>query len=71
MSKWERDVERKAKVLEEAGTYNGWDGAVLPEKLVDVARRLENAKQRFLEREARTLTEREEWEKACPFKDSR
>ncbi|PYH92497.1 hypothetical protein BO71DRAFT_286367, partial [Aspergillus ellipticus CBS 707.79] len=28
--KWERDVERKARVFEEVGVYTGWNGAVSP-----------------------------------------
>ena len=27
-SKWQRDVERKARVIDEIGIYPGWNGAV-------------------------------------------
>lgn len=69
-AKWERDIERKAQVVEELGAYTGWDGAVLPEQYDDMVARLERAKQRFLDREAKTLEERNTWEKAWPFRDS-
>lgn len=67
--KWERDVERKATVIEEIGAYAGWDGAVLPEEYDQVARRVDAVKERFLSREARTPGQREQWEKMWPFQD--
>ncbi|KAL9619929.1 MAG: hypothetical protein Q9160_005486 [Pyrenula sp. 1 TL-2023] len=68
-AKWARDIERKAQVIEELGAYTGWDGAVSPEQYDDMIVRLENAKQRFLDREADTLEKRALWEKAWPFQD--
>jgi hypothetical protein len=68
-AKWERDIERKAQILDAVGAYTGWNGAVSPDEYEEVAKRLEDAKRDFLGREARTLEERERWEKVWPFKD--
>ncbi|PLB55527.1 hypothetical protein P170DRAFT_452871 [Aspergillus steynii IBT 23096] len=68
-TKWQRDVERKAKVLEEIGVYSGWNGAVSPGDYDEVVRRLDRAKKRFLDRESRNPEERVLWEKAWPFED--
>ncbi|PYI05373.1 hypothetical protein BO78DRAFT_430530 [Aspergillus sclerotiicarbonarius CBS 121057] len=66
-AKWERDVERKAQVLDEVGVYTGWTGAVSPGDYEEVVRRLRLAKERFLDRESRTPEERAGWEKVWPF----
>ncbi|RAK97435.1 phosphotransferase family protein, partial [Aspergillus ibericus CBS 121593] len=68
-AKWQRDVERKAQVLEEIGVYPGWTGAVSPGDYEEVVRRLRVAKERFLDREARTAEERVTWERVWPFED--
>ncbi|PWY83649.1 hypothetical protein BO94DRAFT_547313 [Aspergillus sclerotioniger CBS 115572] len=68
-AKWMRDVERKARVLEEIGVYTGWNGAVSPGEYEEAVRRLCLAKERFLDREARTPEERVEWERVWPFED--
>ncbi|RAH67227.1 phosphotransferase family protein [Aspergillus aculeatinus CBS 121060] len=68
-ARWEGDVERKARVIEELGVYPGWDGAVPPDDYDEMARRLEVAKKRFLDRESRTPEERRVWKKAWPFED--
>ncbi|RAH85894.1 hypothetical protein BO86DRAFT_329879 [Aspergillus japonicus CBS 114.51] len=68
-ARWERDVERKARVIEELGAYPGWNGAVPPDDYEEMAGRLEMAKKRFLDRESRTPAERSMWEKAWPFED--
>lgn len=68
-AKWERDIERKAHVIDEIGAYPGWNGAVAPDEYEEIFRRLQLAKQRFWEREARTAEERELWERAWPFQD--
>jgi hypothetical protein len=31
LAKWEKDIERKARVVQEVGAYTGWDGAVSSE----------------------------------------
>jgi hypothetical protein len=41
MSKWEKDVERKARVIGEVGAYTGWDGAVPPEDFDEVSELLD------------------------------
>jgi len=70
LAKWEMDVDRKARVIEEVGAYTGWDGAVLPDEYEEVSKRLEGAKERFLDSEAKTAKEREQWVEAWPFKDT-
>lgn len=66
---WAIDIMRKVQVIEELGAYIGWDGAVPLEQYDDIVVRLENAKQRFLDREADTPEKRDLWEKAWPFRD--
>jgi hypothetical protein len=51
-AKWERDIERKGRVLDEIGLYAGWNGAVSPQDYDEVVRRLAAAKDRFLTRES-------------------
>lgn len=70
-AKWERDVERKAQVLDEIGVYPGWNGAVSPGDYEEVVRRLGIAKERFLERESTTPHERLLWEEVWPFEDKK
>lgn len=70
LRRWERDVERKARVISEVGAYTGWDGAVPPEDYDAISRKLKEAKERFLDAESKTLEEREQWEKVWPFQDS-
>ena len=69
IEKWERDVALKARVLEEVGAYNGWNGAVPPEEYDSRGAILEKAKHDFLDRESNSLAEREQWEKVWPFRD--
>lgn len=69
VAKWEKDLERKARVLEELGAYTGWNGAVPPGDYDTFSKRLETAKERFLDYEANTPEERELWAKAWPFKN--
>jgi hypothetical protein len=69
MSKWEKDVERKARVVGEVGAYTGWNGAVPPEDSDEVSEKLKEAKERFLDTESRSLEEREQWAEAWPFRD--
>lgn len=69
-AKWEKDVERKMRVLEEIGVYTGWNGAVSPHDYNEVVRRLAVAKQNFLDRESANEEERAMWEKVWPFQDS-
>lgn len=69
LAKWEKDVERKARVIEEVGAYTGWDGAVSSEDYDLVSERLEKAKERFLNRESKTLEEKEQWARVWPFKN--
>jgi hypothetical protein len=68
-AKWERDIERKARVIDEIGVYTGWNGAVSPGDYDEVVRRLEVAKERFLDRESTTPEERLLWSEAWPFED--
>jgi hypothetical protein len=68
-AKWERDVERKARVIDEIGVYTGWNGAVSPGDYDRVVRRVELARKRFLDRESTTPEERVMREKAWPFED--
>ncbi|KAF1912816.1 kinase-like domain-containing protein [Ampelomyces quisqualis] len=63
LRRWERDVERKARVLGEIGAYTGWDGAVSPEDHDALSENLEQAKERFLNAESQTAGEREQWGK--------
>jgi hypothetical protein len=66
--KWEEDIDRKQEVLKEVGAYTGWHGAVSPNEYDEVKRRLEAAKAKFLDREAKTLEECEAWDGVWPFK---
>ncbi|KAL4912637.1 hypothetical protein BDW62DRAFT_214836 [Aspergillus aurantiobrunneus] len=66
-AKWEKDVERKARVFDETGVYTGWNGAVPPGDYYEIAGRLAAAKQRFLDRESASEQERVLWEKVWPF----
>ncbi|KAJ0424437.1 kinase-like domain-containing protein [Aspergillus carlsbadensis] len=60
-AKWERDVERKTRVLNELGVYPGWNGAVSPQDYGEVVRRLSAAKESFLTRESANEQERALW----------
>lgn len=71
LMKWKRDIERKARIFEDVGAYSGWDGAVQPDEFEEVAARLERAKQKFLDAEARTEEGREQWLTVWPFADKR
>ncbi|KXG46553.1 Aminoglycoside phosphotransferase [Penicillium griseofulvum] len=68
-AKWEKDVERKAQVLEEIGVYVGWNGAVSPHDYNEVVRRLAVAKRDFLARESANEQERAIWESVWPFQN--
>ena len=68
-SKWQKDVDRKARVIDEVGAYPGWNGAVSPLEYDEVARRLNAAKQNFLLRESANEEEKALWEKVWPFQD--
>ena len=65
---WERDVQRKAGVIEELGAYTGWDGAMVPGQYDDMVVALERARLRFLEGESKSPEEREAWAAAWPFR---
>jgi hypothetical protein len=67
-AKWEKDVERKTRVLEEIGVYVGWNGAVSKD-YDEVVRKLAVAKQNFLARESANSQERAMWESVWPFQD--
>ena len=69
-SKWQKDVERKARVIDDIGVYPGWNGAVSPHEYDEVSRRLVSAKEKFLLRESANEQERELWEKLWPFQDT-
>lgn len=69
-AKWQKDVERKARVIDEIGVYTGWNGAVSPHEYDEMARRLLISKENFLLREAENEQERVLWEKAWPFQDT-
>ncbi|KAJ6181243.1 Aminoglycoside phosphotransferase [Penicillium mononematosum] len=69
-AKWEKDVERKTRVLEEIGVYVGWNGAASPNDYDEVVRRLAVAKQNFLARESANNQERAIWESVWPFQDA-
>ncbi|KAF1956274.1 kinase-like protein [Byssothecium circinans] len=71
LARWEKDIERKAQVIEEVGAYTGWDGAVSPEEYGMVSEELEKAKEKFLDAESNTPEEREQWANVWPFKDKR
>ncbi|KAK2761259.1 hypothetical protein FQN54_001781 [Arachnomyces sp. PD_36] len=66
---WEKDVDRRQQVITEIGAYTGWNGAVSPDEFDEMSRRLDAAKKRFLDREARTAEERVAWESVWPFQD--
>jgi hypothetical protein len=61
LAKWGKDIERKARVVQEVGAYTGWDGAVSSEDYDIYAERLENAKANSLDAESKTPEEREKW----------
>lgn len=66
-SQWERSVVLRAEVIEELGTYRGWDGFVNPEDYAEMKTKLEVVRERFLDRHAATDDERALWAKAWPF----
>ncbi|KAH8716907.1 kinase-like domain-containing protein [Phaeosphaeriaceae sp. PMI808] len=68
LAKWEKDVERKARVIGGVGTFTGWDGAVSPEEYSTLSEKLEESRERFLDAESNTSEERERWVRAWPFK---
>jgi hypothetical protein len=53
LAKWEKDIERKARVIQEVGAYTEWDGAVPPRITPYMPRG--------------TPEEREQWASAWPF----
>ncbi|KAL3489348.1 hypothetical protein BJX62DRAFT_252674 [Aspergillus germanicus] len=57
-AKWERDIKRKGRVLDEIGLYAGWNGAVSPQDYDEVVRRLAAAKDHFLTQESANEQER-------------
>ena len=71
MTKWAEAIEKKARVIEELGAYTGWNGAVMPDQFDQMKEALQNAKTRFLDTESRTPAEREQWERAWPFQDTK
>lgn len=66
--KWEKDIERKARVIKEVGAYTGWDGVVSLEEYSMMSEKLEKARERFLDAESNTPEEREQWANAWPFR---
>lgn len=66
---WEKDIDRKQRIITEIGAYTGWNGAVRPEEYDEIAWRLKVAKHKFLDREAKTNEERIAWERVWPFQD--
>lgn len=69
LARLEADIERKARVIQGIGAYTGWDRAVLPEDYNEMSKGLEETKRNFLDAEAKTLEEREQWAKVWPFQD--
>jgi hypothetical protein len=67
LAKWELAIERKAQLIDQIGLYTGWDGAVPPEQYNTLSQKLEAAKEQFLDEEAKTSEEREQWAHAWPF----
>ncbi|KAI9039219.1 phosphotransferase family protein [Aspergillus affinis] len=67
--KWARDIERKQELLDEVGVSSGWDGDVPADQYDELIRRLDVAKERFLNRASSTPEERALWEKTWPFQD--
>lgn len=57
-------------MLKEVGAYTGWNGAVLPAEYNEVSENLESVKERFLELEAKSDKDKEQWLAAWPFKDN-
>lgn len=47
---WQREIKRKARVVDELGVYPGWNGAVPPDQYDEMLRRLiiSISKQSFL-----------------------
>ncbi|KGO74684.1 Aminoglycoside phosphotransferase [Penicillium italicum] len=68
--KWQKDIERKARVIDELGVYPGWNGAVPPDQYDEVFRRLTASKQNFLLGESAKDEEMALWEKLWPFQDA-
>jgi hypothetical protein len=66
-AKWERDIEGKARVIDEIGVYTGWNEAAPPGDYDEIVRRLNLSKKRFLDQESRTPEEWGMWEKVWPF----
>jgi hypothetical protein len=60
----ELDIQHRERVIGKGGAYTGWDGAVTPEEYDMMAQKMEQVKVGFLNREAKTLEEREQWVKA-------
>lgn len=70
LAKWEREVERKARVFKDIDVYTGWDGAVLPDEYDHMSEALERARENFLDTESQSSAEREQWAKAWPFRNT-
>jgi hypothetical protein len=68
LHKWEKDIERKARVIGEVGDYAGWDGAVPPEDHDEVSEKIKNAKERFLDVKSGFPDQREQWARLGRFK---
>ena len=68
-AEWKRDVDRRLGVIEKLGVYPGWIGAVCLAEFNEMKSRLGDAKAWFLDREAKTASEREAWERVWPFED--
>ncbi|KAI1907660.1 hypothetical protein LOZ61_005992 [Ophidiomyces ophidiicola] len=66
---WAQGVELMIEFVNETGCFKHWDGRVSNEDYEISKRQLTEGIERFLSREARNETEREEWLKALPFVD--
>lgn len=67
--KWALDVDRRDRVIADIGVYDGWEGAVPTDQYDYFLEWVQQAKEKFLDAEAKTPEERKLWEMAWPFED--
>jgi hypothetical protein len=67
---WSKSVELMAEILTEIGVYQGWNGWVNHSNHDMYKERLAECRKRFLERHAKNVNERRQWEQVWPFQDS-
>jgi hypothetical protein len=66
---WAQGVELMSTFIEDTGCFKHWDGRVTDLDYEESKKELDEGVKRFLDREARTEDERDQWLKALLFVD--